>query len=79
MTLVKLFGNIADTFAQMNPEKIIALKASDEMSNRVSELVAKKKDDSISQEEFYELERILSLDLFIGLTKARAHQILANG
>jgi len=79
MTLVKLFGNIADTFAQMDPEKVISMKASEEMSNRVAELVSKKKEGKITNEESSELERILSLDLFIGLTKARAHQILANG
>jgi CBS domain containing-hemolysin-like protein len=78
MTVVKLFGTVADIIAQMAPEKIVNLKAPEEMSIRVEELVNKKKSGGISEEESFELERILSLDLFIGLAKARARKILAK-
>ena len=47
------------------------------MAQRVEELVNKKKEEVISAEELVELERYLSLDLFINLAKARAKRLLA--
>lgn len=80
MTVVQMFSEYADFFgAEMPPEKLINFKAPAHISKRVAELVAKKKEGKISKEEDSELERILSLDLFIGLAKARAHKKLADG
>lgn len=76
MTIKEAFGDIANIIAQMNPDKIVGLKASKPMSDRVEYLVYKKKDGNISIEESYELERLLGLDLFIALAKARAHFLL---
>ena len=47
------------------------------MSERVQQLVLRKKDGVITSEEITELERLLALDLFISLTKARARKLLA--
>ena len=76
MTIKEAFGDIANIIAQMNPDMIIGLKAPQSMSDRVEELVYKKKDGLISTEESYELERLLGLNLFISLAKARAHFLL---
>lgn len=76
MTIIEAFGDIANIIAQINPNKIIELKASKSMSDRVEQLVYKKKDGLISLEESNELERLLGLDLFIALAKARAHFLL---
>ena len=54
------------------------MKASKKMSDRVEELVLKKKQDNISVDESIELERFLTLNLFISLAKARARMILAQ-
>ena len=35
MTITEAFGDVADIIAQMNPDKIIALKASKSISDRV--------------------------------------------
>ena len=76
MTITEAFGDVADIIAQMNPNKIIELKASKSMSDRVEELVSKKKEGLISVEESNELERLLGLDLFIILAKVRARFLI---
>ena len=78
MTVTEAFGDVAGLIAQMNPQKIIELKAPKAMSERVAHLVYLKKQGTISTDEMAELERFLGLDLFIGLAKARANQLLAQ-
>ncbi|MFN0213932.1 MAG: hypothetical protein ACKVT2_06720 [Saprospiraceae bacterium] len=70
-------GDIADSIAMLNPSQLLNLKASKAMSDRVEELVFKKKDGIISEEEASELERYLAIDLLIALAKARARILLA--
>ena len=70
-------GDIADSIAMLNPSQLLNLKASKAMSERVEELVFKKKDGIISEEEASELERYLAIDLLIALAKARARILLA--
>ncbi len=76
MSISEAFGDVASLIAQMAPEKIIALKASNIMSARVEDLIYLKKEGIISVEENTELERFLALDLFIGLAKVKAHKLM---
>ncbi|GGD40946.1 hypothetical protein GCM10011514_01280 [Emticicia aquatilis] len=78
MSVSEAFGDVASLIAQMNPEKIVKLKASNVMSERVENLVFRKKNGTITLDETSELERFLALDLFIGLAKARANQLIMN-
>ena len=78
MSVTEAFGDVASLIAQMNPQKIIGLKAPKAMSERVEHLVYLKKQGIISIDEVAELERFLGLDLFIGLAKARANQLLSQ-
>lgn len=78
MSVIEAFGNIADELAGLAPEKVANLKASAAMSERLEELVQKKKQDQLSLEETVELERYLSLDLLINLAKARARVLLIS-
>lgn len=78
MSVSEAFGDVASMIAQMNPEKIVKLKASKVMSERVENLVLQKKEGVLSLDESSELERFLALDLFIGLAKARANQLIMN-
>lgn len=75
MSITEAFSDVADLIAQMAPDKVIKLKASKLMSDRVEKLVRQKKEGTITIEEAMELERFLALDLFIGLAKARAHKL----
>ena len=78
MIISEVFGDIAEVIARLNPQQIINLKAPKGISERVEELVSRKKDGIISIDESVELERFLALDLFISLTKARARKIIMS-
>lgn len=76
MQISEAFGDIAQTIAMLNPKQIVEMKAPKAISDRVEELVLKKKQDIINVDESIELERFLTLNLFISLAKARARMIL---
>ena len=78
MSITEVFSDIAEVIARMNPQEVVGLKAPQLMSDRVEQLINKKKEGVISLEEASELERFLALDLFISLTKARARMLLAQ-
>lgn len=78
MSVVEIFSDIAELIARMNPQQVIRLKAPQQMSDRVDELMDKKKEGLLTSEEASELERFLALDLFISLTKASAQILLAK-
>jgi hypothetical protein len=78
MQISEAFGDIAETIAMLNPQQIVEMKASKKMSDRVEELVSKRKQDLINVDESIELERFLTLNLFISLAKARARMILTQ-
>lgn len=76
MSVIQAFDDIAEILAQLDPAKVVQLKADPAVSERVEVLVQKKKNAEISQEEILELERFLALDLLISLAKARAQRLL---
>ncbi len=78
MTVSEAFGDVADVIAHLSPEKIIGLKASTKMSERVELLTNFKKEGTITLEQTNELERFLALNMFINLAKARARILLVQ-
>ena len=78
MTVSEAFGGIADLIANMAPEKIVALKASKNMSKRVEMLINRKKDGIITIEETLELECFLGLEMLISNAKIRARLTLSQ-
>lgn len=63
---------IAAFIANAMPEQILSFKFAAPIQKRIEELVNRKKDGIITQEEKSELERYLAYDHLIGLAKARA-------
>jgi len=76
MSVVEAFELIANSIAEINPAMVAQLKAPDAISQRVEELIEKKKAERITMEETTELDRYLALDLIINLTKAKAIKLL---
>ncbi len=76
MSVVEAFELFANNIAQIDPSQVAQLKAPESMAARVSELLAKKNNDTITPEEQKELDKYLALDLIISLAKARAHRLL---
>lgn len=66
------YDEVADFLAALAPEKLINLKPSQTVQDRVTDLIYRKKDTGISSDEQFELDRYLALEYLISLTKARA-------
>ena len=76
MTVAEAYSEVAERLAKVNPLEISNLPSLESMSERVEELVYKKKDGDINVDEAVELERYLSLDLLISLAKAKAKRMM---
>lgn len=60
-----------------SPQAIVEFKPSAKMQHRASELLEKKRDDSLTLDEKQELEHFLFLEHLMRLAKARARKRLA--
>ena len=60
------------------PEEILAIRPSDEVQARFSELLAQSKAGTISRADESELERYMMLEHFVRLAKAQALQSLGK-
>ncbi len=79
MNISPAYQEIIDFIAAgTRPENVIAFRPSEAAKERVSELIAKNKTESLSQEESSELEHYLQLEHLMRLAKARARQFLIN-
>jgi hypothetical protein len=56
------------------PEQVLAFRPSDALQSRVSDLLARSKDESLTQAEATELDRYLYLEHLVRLAKARAYE-----
>jgi hypothetical protein len=71
---------IAVLASQPTPEEMLALRPSDTMQARVSELLRRSKTEGLSRAEESELDRYLYLEHLVRLAKARAlEQISPDG
>lgn len=64
--------------AGTTPEQVIAFRPSANAQERVEELIAKEKEDGLSQDEGSELRYFFQLEHILRVAKARAEQILAR-
>ena len=75
MKATKSYQEIIDFIAAgTTPEAVVAFHPSDSVQQRVTELVERSKDGSISTEEQSELEDYLQLEHLMIMAKARARQ-----
>lgn len=72
------FAEILDFMVSApSPEEIVAFKPSPQMEARLAELMAKNKQDALSDDERHELEAFLQLNHFVNMLKIRARRKLA--
>lgn len=74
-----IYDDLAEFFAGLAPEKVLAFKPSVKLQERLSELLAQKQVASLSTEEKEELEHLFNLERIIRLAKAHAAQLLTHG
>ena len=76
MQVQNVYDDVVDFIANMNPQKILELRASEQSKERLVFLTEKEKESSLSYEEKDELDHYLVLERLIRLTKAHARQRL---
>jgi hypothetical protein len=64
--------------AGTTPEQIISFRPSSMAQERVEELIAREKEDHLSEDEQAELDHFFQLEHILRVAKARAEQILAR-
>ncbi|MCI0489393.1 MAG: hypothetical protein L0229_22600 [Blastocatellia bacterium] len=69
---------IALIAAGTDPGSVIAFQPSDEVKERVADLIHREKTTGLSPEEKSELDHYMELEHLMRLAKARAHQCIAN-
>ena len=72
MTAISAYDEVAVLLAQLDPSKVINLKPSPSSCDRLSLLLEKNQNSSLTTDENYELDRLLALDHLIALAKVHA-------
>lgn len=75
-TSLLAYEEVADFLSELNPQKILNLKPSLSVQERVDLLLQKNQDSQLSSDEKYELDRYLALEHLIALSKVRARKRL---
>jgi hypothetical protein len=70
------YEEVAHFIAELDPNKLLTLKPSTIVQSRVETLIFKKKEDGLSSEEQYELDRYLALEHLVSLAKVHARKHL---
>ena len=74
MVVYNAYDQIAELIAELNPVKVMALKANEELQNRFENLVEKSKESSLNLQEKDELDHYVVLERLIRLAKIRSHE-----
>jgi hypothetical protein len=71
MTIYNAYDQMATLIATLDPEKVLALKATDDMQSRLEDLVEKSKNGELDRKEKDELDHYIVLERLIRLAKIR--------
>jgi hypothetical protein len=78
MAVQTVYDHVADFIAEMNPAKLLQLRATDKDRERLEALIEKEKEEGLTSIEKDELDHYLVLERLIRLAKAHARQRLAT-
>jgi hypothetical protein len=70
------YEEVANFIAELDPRKLLTLKPSAIVQNRVETLLFQKKENGLTTEEQHELDRYLALEQLISLAKIHARKHL---
>ncbi len=76
MAVQTIYDHVADFIADMNPAKLLELRAPESARERLEELIDKEKESSLTFAEKDELDHYLVIERLIRLAKAHARQRL---
>lgn len=72
MTIYNTYDQLAELIATLDPAKVLALKATEEMQERLEDLIEKSKEGNLERREKDELDHYIVLERLIRLAKIRA-------
>jgi hypothetical protein len=75
MTVYNVYDQLADLLAKLNPNQILALKATPDMQARLEWLIEKSKNNELDKREKDELDHFIVLERLIRLAKIRSSKI----
>jgi hypothetical protein len=79
MNTVKAYEEVVNFIAAgTDPRKTIAFRPSEDVRNRVADLIERERAGDVSSAEKSELDHYLQLEHLMRLAKARAHDYLVN-
>jgi hypothetical protein len=73
-----IYDSLADLMASMDPAKVLAFHAPDNIQNRVEELLEKKRERGLNSSEQEELDHYFILEHIVRLAKSRARLRLSQ-
>jgi hypothetical protein len=75
--MTKAYDEIVNFIAAgTSPASVVSFQPSEEVKNRVGELIAREKESELSAEEVTELNLYIQLEHIMRLAKARARQMM---
>ncbi len=74
-----IYDDLAEFFAGLAPEKVLAFQPSERLQDRMSALLEKKQKTELSTSEKEELDHLFNLERIIRLAKAHAALLLRHG
>ena len=72
MVVYNVYDQVAELMANLNPTKVMAMKADDELQARFEDLVEKSKYSQLNIQEKDELDHYIVLERLIRLAKIRS-------
>lgn len=72
MVVYNVYDQVAELIANLNPTKVMAMKADDELQARFDDLVEKSKYSQLNTQEKDELDHYIVLERLIRLAKIRS-------
>ena len=72
MVVYNVYDQVAELMANLNPTKVMAMKADDELQARFEDLVEKSKYSQLNVQEKDELDHYIVLERLIRLAKIRS-------
>ena len=72
MTIYTAYDEIADLLSSVEPARLLNLRASEEMQQRLEFLIEKSKESDLSKAEKDELDHYIVLERLVRLAKIRA-------
>lgn len=76
MTIYTLYDQVADLIAELNPQKVLALKVPIAMQQHLDYLIEKSQTTALDKDEKDELDHYLVLERLIRLAKIHAQERL---